>query len=108
MYDLPLYRGESVMKMIDQKPLFDTSIFYKVDNKTPIEDGIFCRACMAVNVDPDIVKKQAELIVKLQKALDCKMNDSLGLYAPSFKQYFELAKENEELKSKLQKIQDLL
>lgn len=101
------FEGKPALDMINQKPFFDTEIFYKTDLEEQ-ENGVFVKGCMAINVDPEIVTKQARLILRLQNALDTKLNDELNLCAPSFKQYAELEKENEELKSKLKRIQELI
>lgn len=107
--NFPLYRGENVMNFLEQKPLFDTSIFYKTEEVlTTAENEAFIKACFAVNVDPDVVKKQAVLITKLQKMLDSALNEKFNLCAPSFKDYIELQRENAELKAKLAQVSAIL
>lgn len=103
-----LFRGKKALEMIEQNPLFDTSIFYKtIESIEEKENGCFIKACMAVNVDPEVVEKQAKLIVKLQKALDDALNERFALVAPSFKQYAEIERENKELKAKIEEIRSI-
>lgn len=96
-------------ELLEQSPLFDTTVFYKtaLDVLDEAENGVIVKACLAMNIDPEIVKKQTTLILKLQRALDIKLNNELGLNAPSYKKYVELEKENLELKSRLEQIADI-
>lgn len=101
--------GVDMRSLIDANPLFDTSIFYRVTEKiTSAEKGAFVKGCMMVNVDPEIVERQAMLIAELQKALEIAMGDALKICAPSFRQYDEVVKENEKLKATLNEIKNLL
>lgn len=101
------FMGEPVEKLITENPFFDTEAFYNtfIDEQ---DYGIFVKGCLQVNVDPDIVTKQAAEIVKLQHALDIALNYKLSLNAPSYIEYCELLKRYEECKEKLRQIKEII
>lgn len=55
--------------LFDDPPLFDTEISQIMDDIQFEEDKAFAIACFKVNVDPEVVKKQADLINRLRAAL---------------------------------------
>lgn len=98
------FNGENLADIIVQNPFFDTYGSLEVLEKGITDGGAFAKGCLTVNVDPEIVEKQAVEIVKLQSTLDIALNEQFKLNAPSFVEYTELLKRYKKCVDKLKKI----
>ena len=102
------FNGQNLEDIITANPFFDTYGSFEVLAKGIIDDGAFAKGCAKVNVDPEIVEKQAVEIVKLQNALDIALNEQLKLNAPSFVEYTELLKRYKKCVDKLKKVKAVI
>lgn len=102
------FNGEYLADIITANPFFDTHGVFEVCEKGITDYGAFAKGCLAVNVDPEIVEKQAVEIAKLQTALDIALNEQFKLNAPSFVEYTELLKRYEKCVDKLKKVKAVI
>lgn len=109
-----LYQGEDVEEILTRDPMFGTDcvtetlpIDFRVINEKSSE--AFVKICYTLHIDPNIVRKQAEEIQRLQRMVDylaCEKFSYIG--APTFREYCHVVKENEELRDQIERIKAVL
>lgn len=81
-----------IENLISANAMFDSAITNIIKNITETENQLFYDACIELHLDPDIVIKQAALIIKLQDTIDKLGNYIVG---NNFSDYFRIIRKEE-------------
>lgn len=81
-----------IESLISENAMFDSTITNCVKSITETENKLFYEACLELHLDPDVVIKQAALIIKLQDTIDKLGNYIVG---NNFSDYFRIIRKEE-------------
>lgn len=99
---------EHINDLINANPCGDTIAHVLDDMRLALDNNMkqaLYKACIAIDVDPEVVEKQANLIMRLQKELEFMSSTAFGADP---REIVRLRRENEEMREKLEKLRDMV